>query len=356
MLTHHGKIRSSRFYFSSIVTLCFALILALVGGCSSSSTSTSGGNSASTSGGESATAGQEKLKIRIGSISPEGGASWQAINEFKRVVEEELGDKVEIAIYPASQLGTYREMLEQVRNDSLEVVYESVGIIGTWSALAGIETVPYLYKDEEQFFRVWRSEAGQQFLDALAKESGFRVVGPAFRGFRQLTVNKPVKTVEDLTGIKLRVPGIEAYANAWKALGVSPTPVAFEETYTAIQQGVVEGQENPLSIIMDHRFYEVTDYLVLTNHMAETLGFIFDEQWYLELKPEYRAAIEKAALASADWYRDYTKKSEAEMIAKIKEHGVTVIEPDLSGFVKKAAEMEIEEALKPWVERFRSID
>lgn len=335
------KLRLKHFKLIAI----FTLLLGILSACGSSSSSSE----------KNGKSDGDKLQIRIGSIDAEGAASWEAINVFKEEMEKELGDKVEITIYPNSQLGTYQEMLEQVKNDSLEAVFESIGIMEGWSPLAGIETVPYLYEDEEHFFKIWRSDEADEFFDALAEDSGFRVVGPAYRGFRQLTINKPVENVEDLKGLKLRVPAIEAYANAWKALGVSPTPVDFEETYTAIQQGLVVGQENPLSIITDHRFYEVSDYLVLTNHMAETLGFMFNEEWYQSQDDEIKQAIEKAALASSDWYRDHTNEEEAKMIEEIKDHGVTVIEPDLAGFREKVADLEIKGELKPWVERLQEI-
>lgn len=319
-------------------------IIVVIAGCSNT-------NESNTSDSEG-----EVLEIQIGSIDSKDSGTWNVINEFKTVMEEELGDEVEIKIYPDSQLGTYREMVEQIANNSLEAIYESVGILETWSPLAGIETTPYLYNDEEHFSRVWNSEESHEYLDALAEDSGFRMVGPSFRGFRQLTVNKEIETVDDLSGIKLRVPAIEAYANVWKTLGVSPTPVDFEETYTAIQQGLVEGQENPLSIIMDHRIHEVSDYLVLTNHMAETVGFIFNEDWYNNLNDTQKDAIEKAALASAELSLEMTKETEIEMIEEMKEQGVTVLEPNLDSFREKVVDMKVEGELEPWIERFREIE
>lgn len=298
----------------------------------------------------------ESLSIRLGSISPVEGADYKAAEVFADRAAELSDGAIEVTIFPNSSLGTYKEMVEQIRAGALEGLYESMGVIGPWHPLGGLEAVPYLYKDADHFFRVWRSELGQDVLDALAAESNFRLIGPAFRGFRQMSVNRKVETVEDLDGMKLRVPAIPAYVEAWRALGVSPTPVAFEEVYTAIQQGVVEGQENPIGLIHDHHFNEVTDYLVLSNHMAETLGFILNETWWQNLAEEQRAILAEAATASADWYRTYTAQNEQKLVDALAEKGMTVVRPELDGFLERARTAKIDPAIAPWVEKMRAVD
>ncbi|MDX6750272.1 TRAP transporter substrate-binding protein [Geminicoccaceae bacterium 1502E] len=296
------------------------------------------------------------LEIRLGSISPVEGADYKAAATFAERAAELSDGAIKVTIFPNSSLGTYKEMLEQIRAGALEGIYESMGIVGPWHPLGGLEAVPYLYRDADHFFRVWRSDLGEEVLEALAAESNFRLIGPAFRGFRQMSVNRNVEKVEDLDGMKLRVPAIPAYVEAWRALGVSPTPVAFEEVYTAIQQGVVEGQENPIGLIYDHHFNEVSDYLVLSNHMAETLGFIFNEAWWKELSDGQREILAQAATASADWYRAYTEENEQRMIDALAEKGMTVVRPELDGFVERARTAEIDPAIAPWVEKMRAVE
>lgn len=301
-------------------------------------------------------AGAQAETIRIATTSPVEGADYKAVKVFSERLAELSGGEIEVQIFPSSQLGTYKEVLEQIRAGAVEGLYESMGVIGPWHPLAGLEAVAYLYKSEGHFFDVWRSQLGADLLDAVAEESGFRVVGPAFRGFRQMSTNKRVETVEDLDGLKIRAPAIPAYVAAWEALGANPTPIAFEEVYTAIQQGVVSGQENPIVVIYDHHLDEVCDYLILTNHMAETMGFIFNEAWYREQPEEVREAIQQAALESSNWYRKFTEEAEAKMLAELKDKGMTVIEPELGGFIERAKQAEIDPAMQPWVEKIRAFD
>ncbi|MEX0759120.1 MAG: TRAP transporter substrate-binding protein [Tistlia sp.] len=303
-----------------------------------------------------APAGAQSETVRIATTAPAGGADYIAVERFSERLSEQTDGAVEVKIFPSSQLGTYKEVLEQIRAGAVEGLYESMGVIGPWHPLAGLEAVAYLYKSEKHFFDVWRSDLGEDLLDAVAEESGFRVVGPAFRGFRQMTVNSKVEKVEDLDGMKIRAPAIPAYVTAWEALGARPTPIAFEEVYTAIQQGVVEGQENPIVVIYDHHFDEVCEYLILTNHMAETMGFIFNEEWYGEQSEEIREAIRTAARTSSDWYREFTRESETKMLDELEAKGMEVIEPDLSGFMARAATAEIDPAIAPWVEKIRARD
>ncbi len=296
-------------------------------------------------------------EIRMGLTDPAGSTVYRAIDEvFKRRVEELTNGQVTVTLFPNSQLGTYKEELEQIHGGALTALYESIGTIGPWDPIAGIESVPYLYRDEADFFRKWRSSAGQELLDQLAKDSGFRLVGPAFRGFRVMSVNHKVERVEDVAGMKLRVPAIKIYMDTWKAFGANPTPIAFEEVFTTIQQGVVAGQENPVTVIYDNHLDEVCKYLILTNHAAETVGVIFNEGWWRKLTPEDRKSIETAAAETSDWLRTFTRENESRQIDRLRAKGMTVINPDISGFVARGKNVSLDPKLAEWVERLRAVE
>ena len=156
--------------------------------------------------------------------------------------------------------------------------------------------------------------------------------------------------------MKLRVPAIRIYMDTWKPFGANPTPIAFEEVFTALQQGVVTGQENPVTVIYDNHFNEVCKYLILTNHAAETVGVIFNENWWQKLTPEERKAIETAAAATSDWLRDFTRQNETRQIDELRTKGMTVISPDVSGFVARGRNVVIDPKLEPWVKRFQALD
>lgn len=299
---------------------------------------------------------EAQTRIRIGGTGTPEGPDTKVIELFKANLEKELGGSVSVEIFPASQLGTWSEMVEQVKGGVLECMYESVGVLGSFSPISNIEGVAYLYRDEDHFFRIWRGPAGKAVIESIAEDSGFQVVGPGFRGFRQFLVKKPADSLADLQGMKVRAPGIPAYVTSIAALGVNPTSIAFEETYAALQQGVVDGLEQPLVAIKDHRFFEVAKHLVVTNHMAETMAFICNAPWYAGLDAPVKAAFESAADASADWYRAYTQESSQQLIGELQANGLVVHAPDLEEFARRAAEARHDGALQPIIDRFRLVN
>lgn len=301
-------------------------------------------------------AGAQTINVRMGSISPPGSADVQTIEVFIKEVTEATKGRVKVTVFPGSQLGGYKEMLESIKAGGLEGLYESLGDIEPWTPLAGIEAAPYLYRDADHFFRAWRGPVGKEIFDKVAKEAGFRVIGPGFRGFRDVAAKRAIHNINDLKGFKIRVPAVPTYLEVWKVLGSSPTPMAFEEVFTALQQGVVEGVENPITLIYDHKFYEVTKYLILTRHMAETMGFIFSEKYFQGLPTDIREAMIRAANKAADWYRDYTLKNEAGLIKKMQERGTILIaNPDLTGFRAKAKQVKLHPAIAEYAAKIRAV-
>ncbi|MCO5063906.1 MAG: TRAP transporter substrate-binding protein [Rhizobiaceae bacterium] len=295
------------------------------------------------------------VSIRIGGAGTDASPDTKAMEVFSEKLKGRLGDAASVELFPNSHLGTVDEMVEQVKGNVLECLYESVGVLGSFHPAANIEGVAYIYRDEDHFFRIWRSPVGQEVLDDIAKQAGIRVVGPAFHGFRHMLTNKPITKVEDLSGLKIRAPGIPAYIESIRALGANPATVAFEEVYAALQSHVVDGVEQPLTAIKDKRFYEVDKNLALTSHMAETMGFMCNAQWFDGLDEATQKAIVDSATESADWYKTYTDETQAALLKELEAEGVVVTKPDLAPFIAKAAEAQYDPALQPVIEKFRSV-
>jgi len=293
--------------------------------------------------------------IRIGGAGSDDSPDTKAMQVFQEKIQADLGSDIAVELFPGSHLGTVDEMVEQVKGGVLECMYESVGVLGSFHPAANVEGVAYVYRDEDHFFRIWRGPVGQEILDSIANEAGFRVVGPAYHGFRQFLVTKPADSLDDLQGRKIRAPGIPAYIESIRALGANPATVAFEEVYTAIQQGVVDGVEQPLFAIQDKRFHEVAKHLVMTNHMAETMGFMCNADWYEAQDESVRTAIDTAAAASADWYKGYTGEAEAAVLVKLIAEGIVVHKPDLAPFHEKAKEAKYDAALEPIIAKIRAV-
>lgn len=295
------------------------------------------------------------VTIRIGGAGSPDSPDTKAMEVFKEKMEAELGADVSIQLFPSSQLGTVDEMVEQVKGGVLECMYESVGDLGSFHPAANIEGVAYLYRDEDHFFRIWRGPVGKEILDAIAKDAGFRVLGPAYHGFRQFLLTQPADSLADIQGRKIRAPGIPAYITSIQALGTNPATIPFEEVYTAIQQGVVDGVEQPLVAIKDQRFYEVAKHLLLTNHMAETMGFMCGDPWYQALDKRIQDAFVKNADASADWLRQHTDESQAKVLEDLVAQGVVVHKPNLEEFIAKVKDAKYDPALQPYIDKIRAV-
>lgn len=318
-----------------------AACMALAAGCASAS-------EISSSAGENV-----ELKCAISSSRESG--DYAAADAFATALAEKSDGKLSVKIYPDSQLGDYESVIQQIKAGSIDCLYESIGTLATGSEVAGIEAVPYLYRDVDQFFEVWTGEIGERLLGQVETDTGIRFVGPAFRGFRQLATTSPVNSVGDLEGLKLRVPAIPAYVAAWEALGASPTPVPFSETYTALQQGVVAGVENSLIGIESQKFYEVANCIAITDHMAETMGFMFNADRLDQMDPELQTAIDDAAAASADFYRTYTDETEGSIRSELEQAGVTFTTPDLAPFRAKVANYDPGAQLQVYVDQIRAL-
>jgi TRAP-type C4-dicarboxylate transport system substrate-binding protein len=151
-----------------------------------------------------------------------------------------------------------------------------------------------------------------------------------------LTVNKEVKTPEDLAGLKIRVPESPVFVKSWERLGAAPTPMAFGEVFTSLQQGVIDGQENPLSLIYNSKFNEVVKFLVKTEHVREPITVVISESKFKSLSPELQEALVNAANGEGKTFaNNEVTNGDSEFLKKLQEGGMTLVEPDLAAFQAK---------------------
>ncbi|MBW2059285.1 MAG: TRAP transporter substrate-binding protein [Deltaproteobacteria bacterium] len=293
------------------------------------------------------------IKIRIGHVNQPGSLRARLTKLYTILAKQRLGDKVEFEIFGGGTLGGYKEMFEMVKTGSLECVAESIGTLEPWSPLGGIEAVPYLYRDLNDFRKFWRSPLAREFLDQLAKESGFVFIGVHWPGFKVLTTRKPVRTPEDLKAIKLRVPNMPTFISSWKAMGANVTPMAFVEVFSALQQGVIDGQNNTLSTSYDSGFGEVCKYIVLTDDTVEPLGWIYDAKYFSSLPADVQKGLKEAAAEAGHWHELSILLSNAEYIEKFKRQGCKIIVPDRKAFMEKAKNARYNPELQEWVEKIR---
>lgn len=277
-------------------------------------------------------------KIKFGST---GNAQHQYTvygQYFKEKVEELTKGKVQVEIYPNNALGNEREMAESVLLGTIEMCcVTSDGTLPSWVPETQILSIPYLFSNKKEAYYVL-DHTLQDYLEPKFEAKGAKHLAFAELGFRHFTNNiRPIKKAEDMNGLKIRVQEAPVWFALLHDLNATATPVPFAELYTALQQGMVDGQENPIASIASSKFYEVQKYMSLDGHTYAAGSAIINKKFYDSLPPEYQKAVDEAALYARDAQRNDINGKEAKMLADMKEAGLKVDEVDVESF-KKATE------------------
>ena len=255
-------------------------------------------------------------------------------------IKEKTGGRVEIQVFPNNQLGSDTDMLSQLRSGALEFFTLSGLILSTLVPVASINGVGFAFKDYSQVWPAMDGALGKLVRDEVAKRGLYAFSKIYDNGYRQITsASKPIKTPEDLNGFKIRVPASPLWTSLFKAFGASPTTINFNEVYTALQTRVVDGQENPLSLIDVAKLYEVQKYVAITNHMWDGFWFLANKRAFEALPANLREIVEAEFNASAIAEREDLAKMNDTVATTLKGKGLQFVETDAAAFrgaLKKA--------------------
>ena len=283
--------------------------------------------------------GYAATNLRFGHGNGSGEIAAELFDEFANRVAERTNGEVVIKVFPGEQLGKEVELVQQVKLGALDISAPSLPAASTLVPGLEIPSTPFLWNDWREAQAVIESEAMQPQFDELRdKHNIVPLTKIWYWGWRNLTtLGAEVRTPEDMANLKIRVPESPIWVEMIKALGAAPTPIAFSEVYTALQQKTVDGQENPIPTIFSRRFYEVQEYVVMTKHMLQNNMIIMNRNSLDKLKPEHqRVLIEEARAASAKNTMLQQGREES-MLEEIRSSGrVTVIDdPDRAAFAAK---------------------
>jgi tripartite ATP-independent transporter DctP family solute receptor len=297
---------------------------------------------------------QAPLTLKMAHIYTPGNIWYEAAAAYGMAVAERSGGRVRIDIAHSGSTGDWPASIEGLLIGTNDIVLQSIGTLDRYNTIAGIEAYPYLVRDLAHFRSVYYGPVGAALFDEIAAKTRFRIVGAGYRGARHLSSNKRVDKVEDLRGLKLRVPPLKMYRLTWELLGASPVPMGVAELFTSLQQGVVDGQENPLEVIESLKFNEVQRYVIETAHVIGAMTFIFSEQRFRGLPEATRTMLreegEKAMLAATERMVGL----EAELKARLTQRGMTFVAVDLAPFRARLGPMTREfPELAPWVARIQ---
>ncbi|MEX0758676.1 MAG: TRAP transporter substrate-binding protein, partial [Tistlia sp.] len=215
-----------------------------------------------------------EMTLQVAAIYEPGNLWHQATERYLEGVTERTGGKITFNLAHSGMTGTWQEAIEALQLGTNDIVIESIGTLDRYDPLPGIEAFPYLIRDLDHFEKVYYGPMGAELFDAIEEKTGFKIVGAGYRGARKLSASRAVESLEDLQGLKLRVPPLKMYRRTWELLGASPVPMPFLEVFTSLQQGVIDGQENPLELIESKKLDEVQSHVMATDHVIGAMTFI----------------------------------------------------------------------------------
>ena len=277
--------------------------------------------------------------IRVGHVDNEAHPKHLAFLKFKDLVEKASNGKITVEVYPAGQLGGERELLEALQSDAVQITCVSNGVMSAFSKPFMLLDIPFLFKDAAQARKA--VDGNQSVL--FSELDGIGMQGLAFweQGFRQVSSrSKPINSMDDIKGMKLRTMEAPLHVEAWRALGANPTPMSFGQVYSSLQTGVIDGQENPIYVVTQENLVEVQKSVSLTNHIYDAMPVAASGTWWKGLSDENKKIISDA-MAEATVYERSLVGAEVEKATKeLAERGVDVakVPDDVIAAMKQASQ------------------
>lgn len=274
----------------------------------------------------SATVASAETVITLGHIQPPTHAIGQAATEFGRLVSERTNGEVRIQVHPSGELGGSSQLAEGVRLGTVDIIITGTPFWSRFEPMLNVMDLPYIYRDLEHARAVADSDIGRELMDRLGDHG---VKGLAFYeiGFRNVTNSvRPIRTPDDIQGLKIRVSPNRAHTTAFQIMGANPVAMSFTEVYLALQTGAVDGQENPIGIIATGRLDEVQDYLSLTGHAYSNSIFAMNLRRFDSLSEEHQEIILEAAEETAQMQRQLNTEARQGHLQMLIDAGMQVIE------------------------------
>lgn len=305
-----------------VLTLAAVLTLTACGG---------GGQSQGSTDGEA-----KKVSLKIGHTLADTSHYQKGMEKFKELVEQKSNGELTLQIFPNGSLGGERDMIEGLNVGSLDMVLTSTAPMNGFVPEISAVDLPFLFRDADHAHKVLDGEVGQDLRKKVeTKLPSVTTLAWWENGFRNVTnKNAAINTPEDLKGIKVRIQENPIHSDTFKSFGAQPTPMSFTELFTALQQGVIDGQENPVPVIYTSRFNEVQKHLTMTRHFYSPSLLMVAKNTFNGLTPEQQKALSEAAVEAGNYERQVVQDMEKQYLAELKEKGMNIIEnPDVQPFV-----------------------
>ncbi len=272
------------------------------------------------------------LQLRLGHVANPGSLTADTAEEFARRANLKLAGRAHINVFGSSQLGDDQTLLLKLKLGTVDFSVPST-VMSTAVDAFGFFEMPYLVEDREHVVRI-REEIFWPYIASRAEPKGLRMLAMWENGFRQITNNaRPIVTPADLAGIKLRTPRGRWRLRLFQSYGASPSPMSLSEVFVALQTGVIDGQENPLSQIYTTQVHEVQKYLSMTNHVYSPAFLAVGLKRWESLPEDVRQPMVEAALETQDWVLESAERIDRELLATLEADGIQVNVADRQAFV-----------------------
>lgn len=298
-------------------------------------------------GGEQKAGSQEKIVLKYGELNPDGHPMTVSANKFAELVKEKSKGHIEIQVYPSSQLGDEKTMVQGLQMGAIDFTRANSNGLGDYGIKKmNLFALPFVFRDRDHIWKVLNSDIGKDILDSV-QTSGSKMVGIGWmeEGPRSFFFRgKEVKTIADMKGLKIRVPQTQIMMDTVAAFGASPTPISYSELYSSLQTGVVDGAENPPTGYVSNNFNEVAKYYTKNNHVYSPGVIVMSEISWNKLKPEDQKIIKEAMQETQKFNREIIEKADQDAFEQAKKKGAVITEvPDKT---------EWQNAVKPLYEKY----
>ena len=288
---------------------------------------------------EGGAAEEKNVTLKLGFQANAGSNEYAAAELLAEKAKEYSNGTITVEIFPGGQLGDDRAMIDQVAAGALDMTYSETGRLGLWEAELEIFGYPFAFDDFDHLIRTLNETEYGKSINAKLEARGWKILANAYNGTRHTTTNKAINSIEDMKGLKLRVPNAAANLAFAEYSGAAATPMPFAEVYLALKTNAVDGQENPLSTIDAQKFYEVQPYCALTGHIINDNNYIISKIVYDKLSPAQQEAITKATVEAAEFHTQKFIDDETALLEKFEGEGVTITTPDKTAFREACAPM-----------------
>ena len=272
------------------------------------------------------------VELKLGHVGEPGSLLGAAADEYAKRANAKLGDKAKVIVFGSSQLGGDKEMMQKLKLGTIDMVEPST-VMSSESDIFGVFEMPYLVKDRKHMQRIEKELFWSRFEPEVEKK-GLKVLVVWENGYRHITNSKrPINVPADLNGIKLRVPEGKWRVKMFQAYGANPSPMKFSEVFTALQTGVMDGQENPFAQIASAKFYEVQKYLSLTGHVYTPAYLVVSIRKWATLPADVHKILEDTAKETQAYVYEKAARDDEELLAKMKTAGILVNNADKDAFI-----------------------